>query len=98
MRVSWSERARLQAREIFEYVAQERPLVAQRLVDGFIERTSLLAEFPEQGTPWGQPHRSDLRAIVFESYRIVYRIRAEEVAIFSVRHTRRQSGTAADEP
>jgi toxin ParE1/3/4 len=98
VRVSWSERARLQTREIFEYVARERPLVAERLVDGFIERTSLLAEFSEQGTPWGRPHRSDLRAIVYESYRIVYRIGAEEVAILSVRHTRMKSGTTADEP
>lgn len=98
MTVSWSDRARTQAREIFEYIAQDRPLVAERLLDGFIERTRLLGEFPEQGAPWGRPHRSDLRAVVYESYRIVYRIRADEVAILSVRHTRMQSETPSGEP
>ena len=98
MKVSWSERARTQAREIFEYIAAERPLVAERLLDGFIERTELLAEFPEQGAPWGRPHRSDLRTIVYESYRIVYRIRPDEVAILSVRHTRMQSAPPPGEP
>ena len=98
MRVSWSERARTQAREIFEYIAQDRPLAAERLLDGFVKRTSLLADLPEQGAPWGRPHRSDLRAIVYESYRIVYRIRSDEVAILSVRHTRMDRDTPSGEP
>ena len=77
-------------REIFEYIAQDHPGAAERILGDFLERADLLAEFPEQGTAWGDPRRSDLRAIVFESYRVVYRIGAEEISVLSVRHTRRQ--------
>ena len=88
MRIRWSERARAQVREIFEYIARDRPAAADRILEGLVERTNLVAEFPEQGAAWGDPRRSDLRSIVYESYRLVYRIGGDEVAVLSVRHTR----------
>jgi plasmid stabilization system protein ParE len=91
--IRWSERARTQVREIFEYIARDRPRVAERILESFLERVELLAEFPEQGSALGG--RSDLRAIVHESHRIVYRVGLEDIAILSVRHTRR---AAEDDP
>jgi len=85
VRVWWSERARSQVREIFEFIARDRPRVAQRILDGFLERADLLAEFPDQGVAWGDPRRSDLRSIIFESYRVVYRVGPDEIAVLSVR-------------
>ena len=49
MTIQWSEHARTQIQEIFEYVARDRPNAAERLLVGFLERVSLLIEFPEQG-------------------------------------------------
>jgi len=88
VKIVWSERAREQVLEIFEYIATERPGVADEILTGFVERTRLLAEFPQQGVIWGDGRRPDLRAIYHQSYRIVYRVQPEEVAILSVRHTR----------
>jgi toxin ParE1/3/4 len=88
MRIQWSEQARTQVREIFEYISQDRPMAAEGILEGFLKRVDLLAEFPEQGVAWGDPHRSDLRSILFESYRLVYRVGPGEIAILSVRHTR----------
>lgn len=90
MRVWWSERARSQVREIFEFIARDRPNVAERILDGFLERADLLAEFPDQGAQWGDPRRPDLRSIIFESFRLVYRVGPDEIAVLSVRHTRMQ--------
>lgn len=49
------------------------------------------------GSVWGAEHRRDLRSLVHESHRIVYRVRADEVAILSVRHTRRQAEESPEE-
>jgi plasmid stabilization system protein ParE len=62
--------------------------VAERILESFLERVALLATFPEQGPALGG--RSDLRVIVHESHRIVYRVGSDEIAILSVRHTRRE--------
>ena len=98
MNVRWSQRARNQVREIFEYIARDRPRAAERILEAFLERTELLAEFPEQGTVFSSTDRPDLRSIIHESHRIVYRIGDGEIAILSVRHTRmrpdEESGTS----
>lgn len=95
MIVRWSERARSQVAEIFGYIARDRPGAAERLLESFLERTELLAEFPEQGSVWGGENRPDLRSIVHENHRIVYRVKPDEIAILSVRHTRQ--GAEGDE-
>jgi plasmid stabilization system protein ParE len=87
VRVRWSDRARIQILEIFRYIASDRPTAAEGLLERFLERVELLAEFPEQGSVWGKGRRPDLREIIFESHRIVYRVGPDEVSILSVRHT-----------
>ena len=91
MRVHWSERARRQVVEIFEYVVRDRPQAAEALLDRLIERIDLLSELPEQGRLWGEGVRPDLREVVFEPYRIVYRVGSNELSVLSVRHTRMEA-------
>ena len=93
MRVSWSPHACSQILEIFEYIARDRPLAAEHLVERFAERVQLLAEFPLQGPVWGAGRRRDLHEITFEGHRIVYRVTSDEVSVLSVRHARMQPET-----
>lgn len=90
MIVRWSEHARNQVAEIFDYIARDRPNAAMRILESFLERTELLADFPEQGSEWPGAGRPDLRSIVHENHRIVYRVSPDEVAVLSVRHTRQE--------
>jgi len=55
VRMLWSERAQAQVCEIFEYIARDRPMAAERILEGFLERVALLTEFPEQGVAWRLP-------------------------------------------
>lgn len=88
MKVRWSPRARRQITELFAYIALDRPMAAEAILLSFLERVDLLAELPEQGAPWGDGSRGDLRQIVHETHRIVYRVDVDELHILSVRHTR----------
>jgi plasmid stabilization system protein ParE len=98
MKILWSEKAREQVREIVEFIAEDRPLAAERILEDLLERVQLLTEFPEQGTTWGAPSRPDLRSIISDSYRIVYRFRSEEIAVLSIRHTRMEPETPTEYP
>jgi len=95
--VRWSEHARNQVAEIFDYIARDRPNVAERILESFLERAELLADFPEQGLEWGGEDRPDLRSIVQENHRIVYRASPDEVAVLSVRHTRQAEESIPEE-
>jgi len=55
------------------------PNAASGLLLSLHERVHLLAELPEQG-----------KQVIFESYRIVYRVQLDLISILSVRHTRMQ--------
>lgn len=90
MRIHWSDRARDQIVRIFEYIARDRPNAAEGVLLSFLERVELLSELPEQGHLWGDGSRPDLRVIVHESHRFVYRVGNDEISILSVRHTRRE--------
>ncbi len=91
MRIRWAPHARDQAREILDYISQDRPEATERVVEGFIERVRLLAELPEQGQTIADAHRGDLRSVLYDSYRIVYPVERDEALVLAVRHTRRQS-------
>jgi toxin ParE1/3/4 len=88
VRIRWSGRANEQIVEIFEYIARDRPHAAEGVLLSLMERVELLGVFPEHGRPWGDGSRPDLRVIVHESHRIVYRAADDELSILSVRHTR----------
>lgn len=98
MKIVWSERAKAQVREIFEFIAEDRPMGAERILEDLLERVQLLTEFPEQGPVWGGQRRPDLRSILFESHRVVYRWRPDEIAVLSVRHTRMQPDALTEDP
>ena len=91
MRIRWSPHAVEQAKEIFEYIARDRPEAAEGVLEGLIERVELLREFPEQGRVVSGSEEGDIRSIVHGPHRITYRVRAGEIAILSVRHTRQES-------
>lgn len=97
MKIIWSERALAQIREIFHFIAEDRPMLAERILEGLLERVELLLEFPDQGVVWGGTPRPDLRSIVVESYRILYRVRPEGIAVLSVRHTRMHPETQSED-
>ena len=91
MRVRWSPRARDQAGEIFDYIAQERPEAAHNIFDSLVARVLLLGDLPEQGSILPGALRTDLRSVLYGSFRIVYRVDREEVVVLGIRHTRRES-------
>jgi plasmid stabilization system protein ParE len=86
--VRWSPIAIDRVAEIGEWIGSERPAAAVRIIDGLFDAVARLKEFPLSGCRVPEfDERTDLREIIFEQYRIVYKASATHVDIPTVRHT-----------
>jgi len=62
--------------------------VAQPTIAGLVKRSRQLAELPKLGRQVAQYQRDDLRELLERPYRIIYRIRPEQIDIITVMHYR----------
>ncbi len=82
----WSHEARRWLREIYDYISEDSPDAALRVVRGIIRRTRQLREFPESGQVYEPRKYPGVRMLVFGRYRILYLLRGDEVFILGVFH------------
>lgn len=86
MRIVWSPLALERIGEIAAYIAQDNPDAAQKWAEGVLASVTNLDRFPESGRRVPEIRRPDLREIVMGNYRLIYRIKGQEIAILTVRH------------
>ena len=87
MKVVWTHRARYRLQQIFEYIAEDQPVNAERWVNKLIDRGDSLKDLPERGRPVPEYHDPEIREILEGAYRIIYRLSSERVDILTVRHS-----------
>ena len=87
MRVHWTNTALAHLLSIYEYVAQNSPVYADRVVDRLTRRSEQIGTFPRSGRRVPEYDREDLREVIEKPYRIVYRIREEQVDVLAVFHS-----------
>ena len=87
--VAWSEGAFRELEEAAEYIAQESPLAAARLLERLLEAGDSLAELSERGRVVRELGDPSVRELQVEPYRLVYAVRASSVIILGILHGRR---------
>jgi len=101
MRLHWSDIAEADLDDIYDYIARDVPYYAELFVERLIEATDRLEMHPRSGrrVPEAGLH-DDIRELIVQGYRIIYRIEAEEINILTVTHGSRdlagQEGKAWD--
>jgi plasmid stabilization system protein ParE len=92
--LSWSPEALEQLESIFEYIAERDLEAAKRLVQRLDELAEGLVFTPEIGRIVPEYGRPDLRERIHgkrhKRYRLIYRVRPDEVEIVAVWHTSRE--------
>ena len=85
MRITWSEPAVANLVAIHDYISRDAPGRADRFVQRLIAATEPLRDFPRTGrvVPEGDGAQ---REILFDPYRIIYRVESDEVYIVTVVH------------
>ncbi len=86
--IVWTRPALTSLLEIARYIQIENPSAARRLASTIRARVARLEKFPESGRDVPEFPDSDLREIIVNDYRVIYRYlkAASRVEILAVRH------------
>ena len=82
----WSPSALASLADICEYISRDSEYYARLFAQRIFSAAEMLALFPESGRVVPEYDRRDLRELLFQNYRIVYRIKGNEVQIAAVVH------------
>lgn len=84
--IRWSHKAEQWLREIYEYIAQDNPTAAGKVISGIYDKTQLLSDFPKIGYKYREEPEGEVRILLYGHYRIAYIITDEFVDILGVFH------------
>lgn len=86
MRVRWSANARTDLRELKALISRDSTFYARRFVSKIMDSASRLAGHPELGRHVPEAELDDVRELIFQNYRIIYRVRSSDIYILTVVH------------
>ena len=76
--IRWTIEAEAWLGDIHDYIAQDNPSAAARVVDGIYERAQLLKEHPKMGYKYRSESEGEIRILLYGHYRIAYLVAADE--------------------
>ena len=86
MRVRWTDNSLRHLLDIYEHISQNSPFYAQRMVDRLTKRSEQIAGFPMSGHNVPEYPAKDIREIIEKPYRIIYRIKPDQIDVLAVVH------------
>src|ERR1051325_4274220 len=95
--ISWTPKARDDLEAAVRYIALDSPRMAQSFAGRIETSVDRLLIFPRSGRVVPEFERQEIRELIVQSYRIVYRLQGEDVEILTVHHGARLLGTANQE-
>lgn len=102
MKIIWTEPAVADLQGIRDYIARDSEFYALQFTGRIIAAVETLESFPERGRKVPESLRADdaggIRELLFQSYRIVYRLKGEGVQILAILHGSRNLGQMTLKP
>ena len=71
----WTEEAERWLKDIHDYIAQDNPVAAMKVVEDIYEKAQVLATFPQIGHKYRTEPEGEIRLLLYGHYRIAYLIR-----------------------
>lgn len=99
MKVVWSALAERRAVEAFEFIAHDRPHVAEAWLTRLFERAARLDRMARRGRVVPEIGLDAYRELLQAPFRLIYRIEVTRVVVLTIRHQRQRwdsSEIAAD--
>jgi len=89
-RVVWSLRAVRDLDAITNYIATDSPAYAGIVLKKIMSQVRVLAQFPRAGRQVPEFDDENIRELMVYTYRIIYRLQADEVVVAAVIHGKRE--------
>ena len=86
MKLEWTEPALFDIESIRDYIKRDSEYYASQFVERILEVTENLVKFPELGRHVPESEDSNIREILLQNYRIIYRANPEHILILAVIH------------
>ena len=86
MKVHWTDTAEAHLDAIHDYIAQNSPEYAKRIVDQLTRRSQQIGKFPFSGRRVPEYDIDQIREVIEGSYRIIYYIKSDQVDVLAVIH------------
>ena len=71
-RIVWTSESRWWLREIYDYIRQDSPDTALKVVRRIHDKAHVLLDFPELGHVYEPGREENVRVLLYGHYRIVY--------------------------
>ena len=84
--VRWTPQAADDLEATCLFIARDSPQLAATLADRVVRATERLASYPRSGRAVPELGIENIREITVGSYRVIYRIRQDEVHLLTVHH------------
>lgn len=99
MRIVWTEPAETDLDDLFDYIARDSPIYAERFVDRILDAVVKLAELPRVGRQVPEASADHIRELIVQSQRIIYAIDEDQdiIHILALVHVR-QNRAGQDDP
>lgn len=86
MKVHWTNNAVDHLVNIYEYIALNSPTYAKGMVDRITRRSSQITGSPLSGRMVPEYQAQDIRELIEKPYRIIYRIKQDQIDVLAVIH------------
>lgn len=100
MRIVWSEPAEFDLDDLFDYIARESPIYAERFADRIIGAVGQLAKYPRVGRQVPEANLEHIRELIVQSQRVIYAVDDDKdvVNILALVHVRQDLQNQDDKP
>ena len=86
MKVHWTRNAVDQLVNIYEYISLNSPTYGKQMVGKITRRSEQIADHPLSGRKVPEYEAQDIRELIEKPYRIIYRIRQDQIDVLAVIH------------
>lgn len=86
MKVHWTNNAIEHLVNIYEHIALNSPTYAKRMVDRITRRSEQIGDQSLSGRKVPEYETEDIRELIEKPYRIIYRIKSDQIDVLAVIH------------